>query len=166
MLQSAMESARLDFIIFLGAVAAPIGKAPIPQHLEAAFTHSLQFAGEFTREFLLSRVWEKQEFVYLLQALAALEGCRGPGRLLERMLDEEYESDCPKCNQYLLISVREEGFFSYAADKFCKPASPEIEVKPRPAINEPWNGVIDCGNNSRWLFGISHATGHTGVCFW
>jgi hypothetical protein len=166
MLQTASEAEELDFIVFLGTVAASLDRPPIPKHLEPEYTNALQVTAEIARGLILSRSWEKGDYIYLLQAVAGLHGCQVPGQQLENLQNEQYETYCLNCNQFLVVSVREAGFFTSASDQFYKPLSDEVEVKPRIAIDEPWDGTIDCADNFRWLYGISCVTGHTDVAFW
>ena len=145
--QSASEAEREEFIMFFGRVAASLDGAPIPKRLESEYAKAIQAVAEVAREFLLSRSWETADYLFTLQAVAGLNGCHGPGHFLEWIYNEECQINCIECDQFLIVAIRETGFFAYAAGDFLKPVSDEIEVKPRLAIDESWDGTIDCADD-------------------
>jgi len=118
------------------------------------------------KEMLDSRQWVQGEFIYLLESMAALHGCTAPGRLLHGLADEEFQTYCPECKQFLLASVRSSGFFIYAADQYCKPTSDEAEVLPCSLDLDPAGSEPDCDSNLSWLVAVARQADHAQVAFW
>jgi len=165
-LQDANTGEKLNLVLFLGAVARSTDRSPIPDAFVADYVASIRAAAQKAKEMLDSQKLVQGEFIYLLESVAALHGCTGPGRVLSGLADEEFQTYCPECKQFLIASVRSSGFFIYAADQYCKPTSEETEVLPcslNPGLagSEP-----DCDSNLSWLVAAARQADHAQVAFW
>lgn len=165
-LQDANTRAKLDLVRFLGAVAGSIDRSPIPDFLDADYVASIRTAAQTAKDLLDNRQWDQTEFIYLLESVAALHGCTGPGRLLHHLADGELQTYCPECKQFLVASVRSSGFFICAADQYCKPTSHETEVRPCDLNPARGGSEPDSASNLSWLVASAIQADQAEVAFW
>jgi hypothetical protein len=166
LLQDADTDVKVNLVIFLGSVAGSTDRQPIPDFLEAEYVASIKTAAHAAKDLVDSRKWPQVDFVYLLESVAALYGCTVPGQVLHCLADGEIQTYCPECKQFLLASVRSSGFFLYAADQYCKPASDETEVVPCDLASDSVGSEPNCANNFSWLVALASQSGQAMVAFW
>lgn len=160
------EFQKFNLIALLGWIAGSRDRVASPADLEADYKDSIKTVAGIGRELLLSQNFDQSDYIWLLDSVAGLHECFQPDTKLNGLTNEQYEAFCPFCKEFLMVAVRESGFYSYAVDDSWKPITDEIEVIARNGIDEPWNNVIDCQDNFRWLYGISRMKGHNTVCSW
>jgi hypothetical protein len=70
------------------------------------------------------------DFIYVAQAVLALEGERLWGRQLDRLVDGEFKGACPSCGKDLFVVVGRHGFFLAAEEWVKQPRAPRNPIKP------------------------------------
>ncbi|MFI5298777.1 MAG: hypothetical protein ACHREM_11830 [Polyangiales bacterium] len=97
------------------------------------------------------------EFVYLLQATLALGGDRVWGRVLDRLVDGEFEADCASCSAELFIVVGSYGTFVTCEEWVNRPSTKRVAIRARSAAAAPttenWLIEQSCGPSRATLRG-------------
>jgi len=98
------------------------------------------------------------DFIYVAQAVLALEGEAFWGRHLDRLVDGEFDGACTSCGEETLVEIGQYGCFTSAGEWLNRPG---VERHPIvPASDQSLSGT------GRWLWERSVAAGHASVVNW
>lgn len=88
----------------------PRGLGSLPQDVRNDYIASLPTVKAHILEAICARALDEKRTVSLIQTLAAVSGCYGPGRILEEVLGGDFiEVQCPQCKRLLRITFQDEG---------------------------------------------------------
>ena len=147
---------RLDDLVFLGTVAA---YAPdelvgsLDPEIQASYQEALNKGAILAVDMVEATRLNYAEFAYLLQAIAALHGCKKLGKALSGFADAEFLLICPGCECEIYLWPSEAGMTTSAEDPVAHKETLRLEVEPR---RKPDSGSDDepeftCESAFVWL---------------
>jgi hypothetical protein len=104
--------AQVNIWHFIGYVASkgPNYAPNLPEDVRKAYSRALVTAKHRILDAIKSQSVNEEETVVMIQALAAVSGCYGPGRILrDTVCLESTRTKCPSCNRILNLEVRSTG---------------------------------------------------------
>lgn len=99
---------QVMFWVFVGTVAAH-ARTKAPEDLRGDYEEANARAATLIHGLLKTRPAAELDTTYLIQALAAVRGCRGPGRVLDNLVNGDFFAACPKCEAELEAAVSADG---------------------------------------------------------
>jgi hypothetical protein len=120
---------RLNALFLAGTIMAgadqPHGAGDVREAYAAQTADLLRMAEE-----TLPTLTARDEYIYLLQSVLALEGVPIWGEELDGLVHEEYEVDCPDCDASLFIVIGRRGLFATSDDYVLKADIKKSPLRP------------------------------------
>lgn len=104
------------------------------------------------------RELSRNDRIYVMQSVLALQGDRLWGRVLDHLSDGEFPALCPNCRKDLYVVVGQYGFFVAAGEWVRNSETSRTEI--RPLETENLTGV---GN---WLYSVCDQSGDSELAGW
>lgn len=152
-----------NFLICVRRVAAPTSvMAPCPEDLRPTFTAALSEARELVIAVASHGDHPAEDYIWMLEAAAALDGRLGPGMNLGETLHSlEPALECPACGAYLLGEISEDSLHLWVSDDYARCPSKKVRGVPRqPATAE------DPSDDYSWLAALCRTARQHQVLGW
>ena len=162
--KTATAEELFESLVFIGTVHArrqPKEIDATPSDILEWYDRSVLTAANLALERFLNGKLDDTNAIYLLEAVAGLQGCSGPGRILSGFADGEFTIECPGCKFELYVWPETSGgFFAASSDPVFNPESKRTDVAP--ASPPPaWDGKsFECSEAFIWLSEISIRAGY------
>jgi len=114
--RSAEFEERVDFIVFLAAIASSLQERLVPAELSEDYDEALQSARKMVLELVMDQKVALSDLPFVFEALAALHGLPVLARIVGQLANLEFGFVCTECQSDLWVSAATVPFQVYSAD--------------------------------------------------
>jgi hypothetical protein len=142
------SSLRVDALSFVGKVVAYSEQCDLEacdDDIKLWYDAAIQQAGDIAVATIVTEKYSPDTAIYLFEALAAIKGCRGPGRHLSSLANGEFHTTCPECAGEISVTPERRWFLPTQGVG-------AGDVEPLQDELPAWDGSdFSCENSFVWL---------------
>lgn len=122
---------RIPALALAGGIVAGHDRSPELEQLHRAHAAGIAQLRDLTLESLAVRDIHSNDFIALLEALAAFEDIAVWNSNLDRLWDGRFEAMCPACGTMLFVAIGDSGYFTTEEDYGTRQDVRRLDLHPR-----------------------------------